>query len=112
MPRIIVRPAHNQFETKKTEHHADGQAARVAHEDFPTVLGISENIVIEERHQHAQCGERQHGIYILVKHEESQTVKQAGDTAQPGSQPVNAVDQVNSIDDENHDQNGQGISQP
>ena len=112
MSRIVVRPAHNQFETKKTEHHADGQTARVAHEDFPSMLGVPENIVIEERHQHAQCGERQHSIYILVKHEESQSVKQAGNTAQTGSQPVDAVDQIDGIDDEDHDQNGQGISQP
>lgn len=31
------------------------------------------------------------------------TEEQAGDTAQPGSQPVNAVDQVDGIDDEDHD---------
>ena len=43
-----------------------------------------------------------------VEHEESQPVKQAGDTAQPGSQPVDTVDQVDGIDDEDHDQNGQG----
>ena len=46
-----------------------------------SVLGVPENIVIEERYQHSQCGERQHGIDMLVEHEKSQTVKQADDTA-------------------------------
>ena len=50
MSRIIVRPAHNQFETEEAEHHADGQATRVAHEDLPAMFGISENIVIKERY--------------------------------------------------------------
>ncbi len=40
----------NQLETKETEHHANGQAARIAHEDLPPVLGVPENIVIEERY--------------------------------------------------------------
>ena len=103
---IIVRVAHGQLETKEAEHHADGQAACITHEDLLPVLGVPKNIVIEERNKHSQCGERQHGIDILMEHEKSQTIKQAGDTAQPGSQPVDAVDQVDGIDDEDHDQNG------
>lgn len=66
---IIVRAAHGQLETKKTEHHTDGQTARITHKNLPSVLGVPENIIIEERYQHSQCGERQHGIYILMKHE-------------------------------------------
>lgn len=69
MSRIILRSAHDQFETEEAEHHANGQATCVAHKNLPSVLGVSKNIIIEERYQYSQCSERQHGIYILMKHE-------------------------------------------
>ena len=50
MYRIIICPTHSQLETEKTEHHANGQAACVTHENLFSVLGIPENIVIKERH--------------------------------------------------------------
>ena len=42
---------------------AQCQAPRVTHEYFPPVISLSEDIVIEERHQHSKSRERQQGVY-------------------------------------------------
>ena len=89
-----------QFETEESEHHADGKAACVAHEDLPLFFGVAEYIIIIEGDEYAQCGEREHGIDVLPAMEEHDSVDQQGDAAQTGSQTVDAVDEVDGIDQE------------
>jgi len=97
---------------EETEHDADGEAARVAHEYLAPFFRLAEHIIIIKRHEYTQSGEGKHGIEILVEPDEGYAIEQEGDAAQPGGQSVDAVDEVDGIDDEHRNENGEGDADP
>ena len=103
-------PAHLQAED--AEHHADGQAARVAHEYLTSAFGVAEHVIIEERHEHAEGGEGEYGVDVFMRHQEYHSVEQHRHAAQPGGQAVDAVNQVDGVDDEHHGKHRKRPSRP
>ena len=57
-------------------------------------------LVIIKWYEYAQSSEGKHGIEILVEPDEGHPVEQEGNAAQPRGQSVDAVDEVDGIDDE------------
>ena len=95
-----VRKTVQQFQAEDAQHHADGQASRVTHEYLLSPLYIAEHIIIEERYEHTKGGEGKHGVDVLVCREEDYSVEKHRHPTQTGSQSIDAVNQVDGIDDE------------
>lgn len=60
----------------------------------------SMHIIIEERYEHTKGGEGKHGVDVLVCREEDYSVEKHRHPTQTGSQSIDAVNQVDGIDDE------------
>ena len=69
-------------------------------------------LVIIKWYEYAQSSEGKHGIEILVEPDEGHPVEQEGNAAQPRGQSVDAVDEVDGIDDENRNENGERDANP
>jgi hypothetical protein len=66
----------DDFYTEDTQNDPYGQATGIAHEYFPSLVVVPENIRIKKRNQDAQRGESQHGIKPLVQVDVDQSVKE------------------------------------
>lgn len=107
-----VRKAPAHLQAEDAEHHADGKASRVAHEYLPATFGVAEHVIIEERHEHAEGGEGEDGVDVFMRHQEYHSVEQHRHAAQPGGQTVDAVNQVDGVDDEHHGKHRDRPSRP
>ena len=67
--------------TQKTEHDANGEAARVAHEYLAPLFCLAKHIIIIEWDEHTQGGKGKHGIEILVEPDESDAIEEECDAA-------------------------------
>ena len=72
----------------------------------------AEHIVIEERDEHSDKGKRQQGVDVLTAKYKGDAVADKGKDAQTGGQTIDAVDEVDGIDDEYHGKRGEGDNRP
>ena len=104
------RGQRQELEAEDGKHHADREAARIAHEYFPLLFGVAEYIIIIERYEHSQGGKGKHGIDILATMVEHGAVGQQGDAAKTGCQAVDAVDEVDGIDEKDYGKHRQRVA--
>lgn len=106
--RVVHREADSQY----AQQQADGERTGIAHEYLPSSLYLTKYIIIEEGHQYAQGGEREGGVEPPAQLGEHTSERQEGDAAQSRCQPIDAVNQVNGIEDEHDDKGGEGHGEP
>ena len=80
------------------------QRARVAHEYLAPAPHLAEDVEVEERHQSAQGRRRQQCIQPPLKHHKHEAESDEGYDAQPRRQPVDAVNEVQGVDDVDYPQ--------
>lgn len=96
------------FDGKETNRISQREAAGISHKNLPRTLGAAEDIVIEERDEHAKGGDGQHGIAPQPLVDEEECEDEQGNAAQSRSQPVDAVYQVDGVGDEDDGEHGEG----
>ncbi len=102
----------HHLEAQDAEDDADRERACVAHEYLLLLLGVAEDVVVEERQQHTQGGEAQDRVEVLAAEVEGHAVDYHGHRAQARGQAVDAVDQVDGVDYENPQQQCEGPHAP
>ena len=90
-----------------SQHHADGERTGISHKDFPTAMYLSEHIIIEERNQDAQSGKGNKGVHPPMQAYEQAAEGKESYHAQSGSKTVDAVYQVDGIEDIDDDEYGE-----
>lgn len=69
---------------------------------FFLLKGIAEHIVVEKRHERPQPGKRQQTELRATQHIEDDRIEYHGYSTQSRGKPVDAVDEVQGIDDVDH----------
>ena len=103
-----VARVHAVAHGEQAEQVAQHQAARVAHEDFPAAGGVAEDVVGEEGDEHADADESHQGVDPPVVPDEQAAEHGQRHHAQPGGQPIDAVDEVDGVGDEHHQHQREG----
>lgn len=112
LANALVGWIHRDPDAQQRQQDADGEAARVAHEYLLALLRVAEHIEIEERDEHAHRSHRQHRVEIVADDEERDSVDERGYGAQARGQAVDAVDEVERVDDEHHHHHREGHPGP
>lgn len=73
------------------QQEADCQRSGVPHEDLAVLLRVAEDVVVEEGYQRPEGAEGHHPVDVQSGTEEYRPVEAAGDGAQAGGEPVDAV---------------------
>lgn len=110
--RVGERHEEGELEAQEADDEADGEAAGVAHEDFFLTVGVAENVVVEERHQHACGGEGNHRVELVADEKEPHAVKDESHAGQTRGESVDAVDEVYCVDYRHDNQHRERIGEP
>ena len=103
---------HAETDGNDSKQQTDGETAAVAHENLAPVLGLTEDVEIEEHGQRAQRGRRYHGGHFVETQHKEAAKEEKSHHAQARRQAVDAVNQVDGIDDEDDEQHRQRIGHP
>ena len=98
-----VRIVHAEFDKQDTENIAEGQAARVAHENLAVILRLAPDVVIEERNQYPHQSGDENAVDPYLLTEEDIVKTGQGDEHQAGGQAVDTVNQIDGIHREDQD---------
>ena len=101
-----------ELDAEDAEDEADGQRPRVAHEYLGVLVDVAEDVEVEEGDQHAERGEREDGQVVAAQVEERDAVYGRGYGAEARGQAVDAVYEVDGVDEEHYDDGGEGIAYP
>ena len=103
---------HAETDGQQTENQTDGLAAAIAHKDFTPHLGAPEHVVDEEGHEGAERGKREDGIGPVAAKTVEAAQKEQGYHGEAGGQTVDAVNQVDGVDDKHQQHGGKGHAHP
>ena len=110
--QVFCRKAEQQAEAQETDGHTYRKAACISHKYLFTFVGIAEYIEIEEGDQHAKGGKCNHRIDIFMDDDKQNPVEKHGNAAEAGGKSVDAVNQVDGVDDKHHGKEGERIANP
>ena len=103
---------HAETDGNDRKNQTNGETAAVAHENLAPVLGLTEDVEIEEHGQRAQRCRRYHGGHLVEPQHKEAAKEEKSHHAQARRQAVDAVNQVDGIDDEDDEQHRQRIGHP
>ena len=103
----VVAYVHAVFDNQEAEDVAQGKATGIAHENLIATLGIAKHVVDEEGDEHTHADEGGLGIepQVVLGKEDAEGTQ--GYDTDAGGQAVDAVDEVDGIGDEDHQQHGE-----
>ena len=111
-PGVLDGIGHAETDAQNAEQEADGQRAGVAHEELAAAAGLAEDVAMEERDEDAQRGEAEERMQPVAQVGEEEAERQKGDAAQAGGQTVDAIDEVDGIEDEDDGQDRERKADP
>lgn len=105
--RRHVGVVHGELDEQEGQHVAQRQTARVAHEDFLLVPFAQEKIEIEIGDEHPHEPRNHDAVNPKLLADEAEQIAAQRDERETGCQSVDSVNQVESIDNQNDDENRQ-----
>ena len=109
---VGLRAVHAEPYSGKAQHKAHHLRAGVAHEYLAVLLRVAEHVEVEEGHQRAQHGGADGGGHVEAVGVEHAGQEEQGHDAQPRGQTVDAVDEVDGVDDEHQHEHRQRLAYP
>lgn len=103
---------HAETHGQQAENQTDGLTAAIAHKDFTPHLGAPEHVVDEEGHEGAERGKREDGIGPVSAKTVEAAQKEQGYHGEAGGQTIDAVNQVDGVDDKHQQHGGKGHAHP
>lgn len=101
-----------QVNHQETDNVAQRQRPRITHKELPTPHGISKHVVEPERDNHTQRRNAEQGEGKQMEPDVQSRQRHQRDSAEPRSQTVDAVNQVDGIGNIHHDEHGERHAEP